>query len=206
MPPVTSSPNYFRRRTPPTLPNLFAAFDLETPRRDVACSCRRSDQWGASTRSPDLQGGGDIDVAEKASGTTLTELHGVGALTAGKILGRLGDINRFRSAAAFASHTGTAPIEVSSGDVVRHRVSRAGDRQLNYCLHVLAIAHVRHHTPPGDYYLRKRSEGKNHKEAMRRLKRRLPNVVYQQMRRDAERSKADPGGHSGAALPSRAAG
>jgi transposase len=148
----------------------------------------------------------DIDAAVKASATNLTELHGVGALTAAKILSRVGDINRFRSAAALASYTGTAPIKASSGDVVRHRLSRAGDRQLNFCLHVIAIAQVRHHTPARDYYLRKRSEGKNHKEAMRCLKRRPSNVVYQQMRCDAQRPKADPGGHSGAALSSRAAG
>ena len=73
----------------------------------------------------------DIKTAVTASGTTLTELCGIGALTAGKILGRVGTIDRFRSAAAFASYTGTAPIDVSSGDVVRHRLSRAGDRQLN---------------------------------------------------------------------------
>jgi transposase len=54
----------------------------------------------------------DIQMAVSASGTTLTELHGLGALTAGKILGRIGDVRRFRSAAAFASYTGTAPIEV----------------------------------------------------------------------------------------------
>ena len=77
----------------------------------------------------------------------MTELDGVGALIAGKILARVGDVGRFRSAAAFASYTGTAPIEVSFGDVVRHRLSRAGDRQLNMCLHVMAITQVRQHTP-----------------------------------------------------------
>ena len=81
----------------------------------------------------------DIETAVTASGTTLTELCGIGALTAGKILGRVGTIDRFRSAAAFASYTGTAPIETSSGDVVRQRLSRAGDRQLNLCLHVMAL-------------------------------------------------------------------
>jgi transposase len=70
------------------------------------------------------------------------------------------------------------PIEVSSGEVVRHRLSRAGDRQLNFCLHVMAIAQVRHDTPGRGYYLRKRSEGKNHNEAMRCLKRRLSDIVY----------------------------
>jgi transposase len=66
---------------------------------------------------------------------------------------------------------------VSSGEVVRHRLSRAGDRQLNFCLHVMAIAQVRHDTPGRAYYLRKRSEGKNHNKAMRCLKRRLSKGV-----------------------------
>src|SRR6201997_4932107 len=147
----------------------------------------------------------DIQMAISASGTTLTELHGLGVLTAGKILGRVGDARRFRSAAAFASYTGTAPIEASSGDVVRHRLSRAGDRQLNFCLHVMAIAQVRHNTPGRAYYLRKRSEGKNHNEAMRCLKRRLSDIVYRQLIGDAVTQKAGPGGPSGGALLSRAA-
>jgi hypothetical protein len=71
----------------------------------------------------------DIQTAVSASGTTLTELCGIGALTAGKILGRVGTIDRFRSAGAFATYTGIAPIDVSSGDVVRHRLSRAGGEQ-----------------------------------------------------------------------------
>jgi len=111
-----------------------------------------------------------ISDAVTASGTTLTQLRGIGDLTAGKIIGRVGDITRFRSPAAFASYTGTAPIEVSSGDVVRHRLSRAGDRQLNYCLHVAAITQLRHDCPGRDYYLRKRACGKGHKEALRCLK------------------------------------
>jgi len=118
----------------------------------------------------------------------VTELHGVGALIAGKILGRVGDVGRFRSAAAFASYTGTAPIEVSSGDVVRHRLSRAGDRQLNMCLHVMATTQVRQNTPGRAYYPT-RSEGKSHKEAMRCLKRRLSDVVYRQLIRGRGQTK-----------------
>ena len=147
----------------------------------------------------------DIETAVTASGTTLTDLHGLGALTAGKILGRVGDVGRFRSAAAFASYTGTAPIEVSCGDVVGHRLSRAGDRQLNFCLHVMAITQVRQDTPGRAYYLRKRSNGKSHHEAIRCLKRRLSDIVYRQLIGDADKQKAGPGGHSGAALSSRAA-
>jgi transposase len=78
----------------------------------------------------------DIQAAVTASGTALTDLYGIGTLTAAKILAHVGDVGRFRSAAAFASYTGTAPIEASSGEVIRHRLSRAGNRQLNCCLHV----------------------------------------------------------------------
>lgn len=127
----------------------------------------------------------DIEMAVKACGTTLTELHGIGALTAAKIVSRVGSIHRFNSPAAFASYTGTAPIEVSSGDVVRHRLSRAGDRQLNYCLHVMAITQIRRDTQGRTYYLRKRANGKSHSEAMRCLKRRLSDTVYRQLLNDA---------------------
>jgi transposase len=119
-----------------------------------------------------------IITAVRKSGTTLTELFGIGGLLAGKILARVGSIHRFGSAAAFASYTGTAPIAVSSGDVVRHRLSRAGDRQLNYALHVMAITQIRHDTPGRAYYRRKRAAGHSHKEAMRCLARRLSDVVY----------------------------
>lgn len=149
----------------------------------------------------------DIETAVSASGTTLTKLHGIGTLTAAKILSRVGAITRFRSAAAFASYTGTAPIEVSSGDVVRHRLSRAGDRQLNYCLHVMAISQIRQNTQGRAYYLRKRSQSKSHKEAMRCLKRRLSDVIYRQLVHDASTPiGAGPAGHTGAALSSSAAG
>ncbi|HYZ38154.1 MAG TPA: IS110 family transposase, partial [Pseudonocardiaceae bacterium] len=99
---------------------------------DLIAEIRRLDRRITTTAT-------EITAAVQASGSTLTQLHGIGNLLAGKILARVGDIDRFRSAAAFASYTGTAPIEVSSGDVVRHRLSRAGDRQLNSCLHIMAI-------------------------------------------------------------------
>ena len=146
---------------------------------------------------------GDITAAVAASNSTLTELCGIGDLTAGKILGPVGDITRFPSAAAFASYTGTAPIEVSSDDVVRHRLSRAGDRQLNFCLHIMAITQIRRDTPGRAYYQRKRAAGKSHKEALRCLKRRLSDTVYRHLQREARaRSATGPGGHTGATTES----
>ena len=129
-----------------------------------------------------------MSAAVAASGTTLTELHGIGDVLAAKILARSGSAARFRSASAFASYCGVAPIEVSSGDIQRHRLSRAGDRQLNYALHVMAITQTQRATPGREYYLRKRAAGKTHKEALRCLKRRLADVVYRTMIRDTETS------------------
>jgi transposase len=167
---------------------------------DLIAEIRRLDQRIAATAT-------EITTAVQASGSTLTQLHGIGNLLAGKILARVGDISRFRSAAAFASYTGTAPIEVSSGDVVRHRLSRAGDRQLNSCLHIMAITQIRHDTPGRAYYQRKRAAGKSHREALRCLKRQLSDAVYRRLLRDAQpNSETGPGGHQGATPTSSAAG
>ena len=84
---------------------------------------------------------------------------------------------------------------------------RAGDRQLNYCLHVAAITQLKHDGSGRDYYLRKRACGKGHKEALRCLKRRLSDAVYRQLLRDAQAAQAaGPRGQLGATTNSRAAG
>jgi transposase len=75
-------------------------------------------------------------------------------------------------------------------------LSRAGNRRLNYALHVMAITQIRHDTAGWAYYRRKRAAGKSHKEALRCLKRRLSDVVYGRLVRDAR--AAGPGGHPGA--------
>ncbi len=166
---------------------------------DLITEVRRLDRRISAARD-------DIAAAVTAAGCTLAELHGIAALLAGKILARVGTIARFRSAAAFAAFNGTAPIEVSSGDVVRHRLSRAGDRQLNYCLHVMAITQIRHDTSGRAYYRQKRAAGKSHKEALRCLKRRLSDVVYRQLVADAPPRATSPGGHVGATPESSAPG
>ena len=82
------------------------------------------------------------------SGTTLAEIHGVGSILAAKIIGHAGVVTRFESKSHFASYTGTAPVEASSGDIRRHRLNRAGNRQLNTALH----------TPPSSRRRRARRE------------------------------------------------
>ena len=99
-------------------------------------------------------------VAAAVAGSTLTDLYGIGDLLAAKTQSRTGAIARFHSPAAFASFAGVAPIEVSSGDVQRHRLSRAGDRQLNYALHVTAITQIQRDTTGRAYYQGNHAAGK----------------------------------------------
>ena len=61
-----------------------------------------------------------------ASGSRLMDLPGVGPVVAARTLADTGDVARFADRNRFASWTGTAPIEASSGEIVRHRLSRAG--------------------------------------------------------------------------------
>ncbi len=65
----------------------------------------------------------------KVSGSGLMDLRGVGPVVAARVLADVGDVTRFADRNRFASWTGTAPIEASSGEIVRHRLSRAGNRR-----------------------------------------------------------------------------
>jgi transposase len=81
----------------------------------------------------------------------------------------------------FASYTGTAPVEASSGDVRRHRLNRGGNRQLNTALHLIAVCQIRDVSPGQAFYQRKLAEAKTPEEARRGLKRHLANVVYRHL-------------------------
>ena len=118
--------------------------------------------------------GTQIAALVTASGTGLTALFGIGPVIAGRLLAEVGDVARFATKDAFASYNGTAPIDVSSGDQIRHRLSRAGNRRINHALHMMAVTQIRYPGTDGRrYYERKRTEGKTPKEALRCLKRRL---------------------------------
>jgi len=128
-----------------------------------------------------------IRTAVSASGTTLTDIIGLGPITAAMIIGHTGNIDRFPTRDRFASYNATAPIEASSGNRVRHRLNPRGNRQLNWAIHVVAISQLRYDTPGRVYYDRKIAEGKTTKEAIRALKRRLSDVIYRHLAADARR-------------------
>ncbi|MCX6471855.1 IS110 family transposase [Williamsia herbipolensis] len=128
-----------------------------------------------------------ITTALEASGSTLTAIHGVGPICAARLVARIGNPARFASEAAFASYVGTAPIDVSSGDHNRHRLSRSGDRKLNAVIHIIAVSQSRHPSAPGyQYYRRKINEGKTRREAQRCLKRQITKQIWKTMQSDTK--------------------
>ena len=104
-----------------------------------------------------------------------------GPSAAARLLADAGDIHRFADRDKFASWNGTAPLDASSGNQERHRLSRAGNRRINRALHIMAVVQLRNPTEGRAYYDRKVAAGKTPMEAMRSLKRRLSDIVYHQM-------------------------
>ena len=80
-----------------------------------------------------------ITAAVEASGTTVTEIFGVGPIVAAMLIGYSGDPLRFTTASRYAAYTGCAPVEFSSGGRIVHRLSRRGNRRLNHAIHCAAI-------------------------------------------------------------------
>jgi hypothetical protein len=134
------------------------------------------------------------------------DLPGISPIGAARILADVADVSRFADRNRFASWTGTAPLDASSGEQIRRRLSRAGNRKINHMLHMAALSQIRLDTEGRVYYRRKRAAGKTHLEAMRCLKRRISDAVYRQLLDDAvAATDASPGGHCRASLTSSAA-
>ncbi|TWP38054.1 IS110 family transposase [Leekyejoonella antrihumi] len=149
----------------------------------------------------------ELNALVAATGTSLLDLNGIGPSGAARLLVEIGDITRFPDNNHFGSWTGTAPIDASSGDNVRHRLSRGGNRQINRVLHIMAVVQLRNPTEGRAYFDRTKARGKTSNESMRLLKRRLSDIVYRTMVNDAARHMTTgPGGHRGNDSDSSAAG
>src|SRR5215469_7114645 len=130
-----------------------------------------------------------LAAAVLASGTTVTEIFGVGPAVAAAVIGDAGDISRFASPDSFAAYNGTAPVEVSSGNRKVYRLSLRGNRRMNHAIHMAAVTQIRYrHTKGRAYYDKKIAEGKTPKEALRALKRQVSDALYQRMKADARRA------------------
>ena len=148
-----------------------------------------------------------LAAAVRASGTTLTQVFGVGPVIAGTVIGDVGDVARFPGRDHFASYNGTAPVEVSSGNRKIHRLSLRGNRRINHAIHMAAITQLRHkHSEGRAYYDKKVAEGKTHKEALRSLKRKVSDAIFARLQADARQAReSGPGGQPGNGSDSSAA-
>lgn len=148
----------------------------------------------------------ELKILLAETGTGLLDMQGVGPSGAARLLVEVGDITRFPTKAHFASWNGTAPLDASSGDQVRHRLSRKGNRQINRVIHVMAIVQLRNQTIGRAYFDRRVGDGKTSMEAIRALKRHLSDAIYRQMILDARRAGTSPGGQTGNDSDSSATG
>ena len=128
----------------------------------------------------------------KELGSSLPALFGLGPLGAAELLAEVGDPRRFRSADAFASYTGTAPIPASSaeprGQPIHHRLSRYGNRRLNSVLHIMAVTRLRIDSETQAFIAGAVKRGKTRRDALRIVKRRLARLAWTTMMRDMPRT------------------
>jgi transposase len=176
---------------------------VSAARRELAAEfvedLRRIDAQMRQTRSK-------LAAAVKASGTSLTEVFGVGPVIAAAVIGDVRAVSRFPDREHFAAYNGTAPIEVSSGKRKVYRLSRRGNRRLNHAIHMAAVTQIRNPRSEGRaYFDKKLAEGKTRKEALRSLKRHVSDAIFARLQADAGRVKG-PGGQPGNDSVASAAG
>jgi transposase len=116
-------------------------------------------------------------------------VRGVRLATTVTLIAESGDVRRFRGDAAFARYGGSAPIPSGSGATAgRHRLHRGGNRQVNACLHRIAVTQARVDPRARSFLARKVAAGKTKREARRALKRHLSDVVYRRLYTWAEQA------------------
>jgi Transposase IS116/IS110/IS902 family len=118
---------------------------------------------------------------ETADGSALLAEPGVGPVTAAQLLISWSHRGRVRNEAAFAALAGAAPLEASSGQRIRHRLNRGGDRDLNRALHTIAITRLRCHPESRAYEIKRTAQGKTHRDVRRSLKRALARRLYRRI-------------------------
>ena len=161
----------------------ITAVDIERKRiaRELLADVRRLDRQVKTASQA-------IRTAVCEHGTTLTQLYGVGPVLAAKLLGHTGDITRFPDRDHFASYTGTAPVEASSGDIRRHRLNRGGNRQANTALYRIVVVRLRWHQPTRAYMTRRTKEGLSKREIIRCLKRYVAREIFAALQAPATRA------------------
>jgi transposase len=181
-----------------TAPELLRARFRGQATKQLVLGCARlrlSPTWGVETCTAALTARAlarriralDREAAEHTRAITrivkawrpdLLELPGVGPIVAATVLCAWSHRGRVRSEAAFAMLAGVAPVPASSGQTVRYRLNRSGDRQLNRALHTVALVRLRSDPATCAYATRRRAEGKSRREIRRCLKRYIARQLF----------------------------
>jgi transposase len=119
-----------------------------------------------------------ITILVRAWRPDLLSRCGVGPIVAATVLCAWSHAGRCRTDAAFAMLGGAAPIPASSGQTVRVRLNRSGDRQLNQALHLVVLTRLRYDPATRAYAQRRRAEGKTNREIRRCLVRYVARQLY----------------------------
>jgi transposase len=120
----------------------------------------------------------EIETLTRKLAPQLLDQPGVGPHAAAQLVLSWSHQGRITSEAAFARLAGAAPIPASSGQTIRYRLDRPGDRKLNRALHMILVTRKRSHPPTIAYIERRLAEGKTRRETNRSLKRYLTHNLY----------------------------
>ncbi|RZS60693.1 IS110 family transposase [Xylanimonas ulmi] len=171
-------------RKPLTTTQVLEASRWRTRAEDVAAATARAEAVRLARRVVELED----DLTENTKTLTtllrqsparvLLEMPGIGPVTAAVVMAAWSHPGRLRDEAAFASLAGVNPIPASSGNTVRHRLNRGGDRRLNQALHMAVVVRMRWDTETKAYVERRTAEGRTKREFRRNLKRYLARQVY----------------------------
>ncbi|MEV7649136.1 IS110 family transposase [Arthrobacter sp. NPDC089319] len=121
------------------------------------------------------------ELIQQSPAAPLLEMMGAGAVTVATVLTAWSHPGRLRSEAAFASLAGVNPLAASSGNTVRHRLNRGGDRRLNRALHTITMTRMTHDPGTREYVAKRTQEGRSYREIRRSLKRYLARALYRQL-------------------------
>ena len=133
----------------------------------------------------------EIETLTRKLAPQLLEQPGVGPLAAAQLVLSWSHHGRISSEAAFARLAGAAPIPASSGQTIRYRLDRSGDRKLNRALHMILVTRKRTHPATIAYIERRIQEGKTRREATRCLKRYLARNLYRLLEEPANPNLTD---------------
>lgn len=149
--------------------------------RAIRSTARRISR--ATIEADELEG--DVRALIRSMVPDLLAEPGIGPLSAGWLVVAWSHAGRIRSEAAFALLAGVAPIPASSGQTVRHRLNRSGDRILNRTLHTIVVSRLRSDPTTQAYAARRRTEGRTDREIIRCLKRFVARGLYRHLERTA---------------------